>query len=135
MIRAVKTKMLHPNAARKSAARVLSLSIALLIAAAPLAAQNQQPAAPQQQGMGGVSTGEAKTYTTKRTFGIVDPKAPVVFEDVTARTGLSSFQHRSGSPQKDYIVETPSGGVAIFDYDGDSQPDIYLVNGSTFAAL
>jgi enediyne biosynthesis protein E4 len=132
---AVRKKMLHPKAARSFNARALSLSIALLIAAAPLAAQNQPPAAPQQQGMGGVSTGEAKTYTSKRTVGIVDPKAPVVFEDVTARTALANFQHRSGSPQKDYIVETPSGGVAIFDYDGDSLPDIYLVNGSTFAAL
>ncbi len=136
MTRAVRKKMLHPHAARSFIARALSLSIALLMATAPLLAQGQQrPAAPQQQGMGGVSTGEAKTYTSKRTVGIVDPKAPVVFEDVTARTALANFRHRSGSPQKDYIVETPSGGVAIFDYDGDSLPDIYLVNGSTFAAL
>ena len=129
MIRAVRKKMFHPNAARSFPARALSLSLALLAAAAPLLAQGQQ------QGMGGVSTGEAKTYTSKRTVGIVDPKAPVVFEDVTARTALANFRHRSGSPQKDYIVETPSGGVAIFDYDGDSLPDIYLLNGSTFAAL
>jgi hypothetical protein len=91
-------------------------------------------ATPQQAGMGGVSTGEAKSYASRRTVGIIDRKAPVVFEDVTAQTALSAFKHRSGDAAKDYIVETPSGGVAVFDYDGDGLPDIYLLNGSTFAA-
>lgn len=85
--------------------------------------------------MSGVSTGVARTYTSRRTINIIDPKAPVVFEDVTAHTALAGFRHRSGSAAKDYILEAPSGGVAIFDYDGDGRPDIYLLNGSTFAAL
>lgn len=85
--------------------------------------------------MGGVSTGEAKIYTSRRTVNIVDPKAPVIYEDVTARTALAKFQHRSGSPSKDYIVDGVSGGVAIFDYDNDGRPDIYMINGSTFEAL
>jgi hypothetical protein len=85
-------------------------------------------------GMGGVSTGVAKTYATKRTVGITDPKAPAIFEDVTAQTPLMNFKHRSGNPQKDYIIETPPSGVAIFDYDNDGLPDIYLLNGSTFNA-
>ncbi|HEX8748816.1 MAG TPA: CRTAC1 family protein [Pyrinomonadaceae bacterium] len=94
----------------------------------------QQPSTPQQ-GMGGVSTGAAATYSSRRTVDIVDPKAPTVFEDVTAQAGLSKFRHRSGGSQKDYILETPSGGVAIFDYDNDGMPDIYLLNGSTLAAI
>ena len=100
----------------------------------PAAPQQQQPPPPPQQGMG-VSTGKAFTSATRRTVNITDAKAPRVFEDVTARTPLAVWKHRSGSPQKDYIVETTSGGVAIFDYDADGLPDIYLLNGSTFAAM
>jgi len=84
---------------------------------------------------GGVSTGTPMNYSSRRTVGVTDPKAPVVFEDVTDKTVLSGFKHRSGSPQKNYIFETTSGGVAIFDYDSDGRPDIYLLNGSTVAAM
>ena len=85
--------------------------------------------------MGGASTGAPATYTSRRTVGITDPNAPFVFEDVTEKTALATFRNRSGEAAKDYIFETTSGGVAIFDYDGDGRPDIYLVNGSTTAAL
>jgi len=88
-----------------------------------------------QQGMGGAPTRAAPNYTSRRTAGIVDPKAPAVFEDITGRTALTGFKHRSGTASKDYILEAPSGGVAIFDYDGDGRPDIYLLNGSSFEAL
>jgi hypothetical protein len=77
----------------------------------------------------------AATYTSRRTAGITDPSAPVVFEDVTDKTALANFRHHSGEAAKDYIFDTPSGGVAIFDYDADGRPDIYLVNGSTTAAM
>ena len=105
---------------------VVSLFLSLLLSFASLA---QTP--PQ----GGVSTGPAATYTSRRTVGITDPNAPVVFEEVTDKTSLANFRHRSGEAAKDYIFETTSGGVAIFDYDGDGRPDIYLVTGSTNAAL
>src|SRR3954469_25340816 len=96
---------------------------------------SQQPAQQKEQSPGmGVSTGSAVVTGARRTAGIVDPKAPVVFEDVTARTALAQFRNSSGSRQKDYIVETVSGGVAVFDYDNDGLPDIYLLNGSTIAA-
>jgi hypothetical protein len=85
--------------------------------------------------MGTVSTGESRTYASKRTVGITDPKAPAVFEDVTAKTALASFRHRAGTTSKDYITDAPSGGVAVLDYDNDGRPDIYLLNGSTFGAL
>jgi hypothetical protein len=91
------------------------------------------PKKPEPQG--GVSTGAPVNYSSRRTVGVTDPKAPVIFEDVTDKTALANFKHRSGSPQKNYIFETTSGGVAIFDYDGDGRPDIYLLNGSTVAAM
>ena len=106
----------------------------LLLLAINSVAQNNSSPTPQQQ-MGGSSTGAARTYSSRRTVGIVDPKAPVIFEDVTVRTALSRFRHRSGDAAKNYILDTPSGGVALFDYDNDGRQDIYLVNGSTFAAL
>ena len=101
----------------------------VLVLLCSFASQAQTP--PQ----GGVSTGPATTYTSRRTAGITDPNAPVVFEDVTDKTSLANFRHRSGEAAKDYIFETTSGGAAIFDFDGDGRPDIYLINGSTNAAL
>lgn len=85
--------------------------------------------------MGGASTGAARAYSTRRTVGVSDPKAQTYFEDVTARTVLKDFRHVSGERSANYIVETTSGGAAIFDYDADGRQDIYLVNGSTMQAL
>ena len=119
-------------------ARALSLAALLsttLSVNAPAQEGHSTGAQPSQTGQGmGVSTGSAVVTGARRTAGIVDPKAPVVFEDVTAKTALAQFRNRSGSPQKDYIVECVTGGVAVFDYDNDGLPDIYLLNGSTIAA-
>jgi len=95
-----------------------------------VSAQNPQP--PQS---GGAATGTPANYTSKRTVGITDPKAPIIFEDVTEKTALANFKHRAGTLAKDYIFEIASGGVAVLDYDGDGLPDIYLLNGSTIQAL
>ena len=35
-----------------------------------------------------------------------------------------------GIETKKYIIETTGTGVAIFDYDNDGWPDIFLVNGT-----
>jgi hypothetical protein len=94
---------------------------------------------PTQQPMG-VSTGAphpAVKDALSRPItagGFVDG-APVVFADITKAAGLDIFHHRSGSPEKKTILETPGSGVALLDYDNDGWLDIYLLNGSTFAAL
>ena len=88
-------------------------------------------AAAQNTVMGGVSTGDAKSYASRRTTGIVDKNAPKVYEDVTLQTALKDFHCLSGEKKKDYILESTACTVAVFDYDNDGKPDIYLLNGST----
>src|SRR4026207_1745106 len=53
------------------------------------------------------------------------------FTDVSGSTGLASFLNISGSPSKEFIVETIGNGVALFDYDNDRDLDVLFVNGST----
>ena len=59
----------------------------------------------------------------------------VRFVDRTEASGLAAFQHRSGTPEKRYVVETTGSGVALWDFDRDGRLDVYLVNGSTIDAL
>ena len=54
----------------------------------------------------------------------------IVFVDVTKPAGLSDFRMVCGSPAKDYIIESMTGGAAFLDFDNDGWLDIYLVNGS-----
>jgi hypothetical protein len=53
----------------------------------------------------------------------------ITFTDITTQAGIT-FKHVA-SPEKKYIVESMSGGVAMFDYDNDGDLDIYLVNSLT----
>jgi len=53
----------------------------------------------------------------------------IAFTDITTQAGIR-FRHVA-SPEKKYIVESMSGGVALFDYDNDGDLDIYLVNSLT----
>ena len=128
---------MNKNKSYHSLLTISALLICGTLTQAPLilVAQTPPKKPEPQQPMGGVSTGTPLNYTVKRTVGITDPKAPVIFEDVTDKTALANFRHRAGTPEKNYIFEVPSGGVAIFDYDGDGLPDIYLLNGSTIPAL
>ncbi len=104
----------------------LSLAIIFSIFSSSAFAQDRQ--------MGGVSTGEAKIYTSKRTTGITDEKAPKSYADVTANTPLKNFTCVAGDTAKNFIVETTACTVAVFDYDNDGRPDIFFLNGSTVAA-
>jgi enediyne biosynthesis protein E4 len=59
----------------------------------------------------------------------VTQPAKIQFTDITSSAGIT-FKHVA-SPDKRYIVESMSGGVAMFDYDNDGDLDIYLVNSLT----
>lgn len=58
-------------------------------------------------------------------------KGQIVFTDITQASGIT-FKH-TFSPEKRYILEAMSGGVALFDFDKDGQQDIYFVNAPTVA--
>jgi enediyne biosynthesis protein E4 len=80
--------------------------------------QNSQP-----QGMG-VNTGGTHAPildSEKRpiTAGGFVKTGPIVFQDVAAKAGLTSWHHTMGTPEKKYILEAPGSGVALFDYDKD----------------
>jgi hypothetical protein len=71
----------------------------------------------------------AATLGAAPTSNVPDPR--VVFTDITAASGIT-FSHVS-APEKKYIVESMSGGVALFDFDKDGWLDVYLVNSPTVA--
>jgi hypothetical protein len=56
------------------------------------------------------------------------------FEDIAAKAGLTMMNIFGGVDTKKYIIETTGTGVAIFDYDNDGWPDIFIVNGTTLEA-
>jgi hypothetical protein len=49
------------------------------------------------------------------------------FEDFTDRSGID-FVHSVGDPSTYAMPHIMGSGVAIFDYDGDGLPDVYLLN-------
>src|SRR5713101_7666237 len=53
------------------------------------------------------------------------------FTDVAQKAGLTMMNVFGGKDTKRYIIETTGAGVAIFDYDNDGWPDIFIVNGTT----
>ena len=56
--------------------------------------------------------------------------APVpIFRDIAVQAGLTA-SHIS-SPGKQYVIESMSGGIGLFDCDNDGKLDIVMVNGST----
>ena len=62
----------------------------------------------------------------------VSETAPVAnFVDMADKAGLAAINVFGGEQTKKYIIETTGTGVAIFDYDNDGWPDIFVVNGTT----
>jgi len=131
----------HKNKALKNYCGANCLAVLLLTAwAAGQVAGEKKTRQPAPSAASGVSTAgvHAPVKDSKSrpitAGGFVDG-APIVFLNITHQAGLDKFHHRSGGPEKATILETPGSGVALLDYDNDGWLDIYLLNGSTFAAL
>lgn len=96
--------------------------------------EGSQPAA-----MGGVNTGGAHAAVLDAehrpiTAGGFVKTGPIIFQDISEKSGLAKWHHQMGTPQKLFIIETVGSGVGLIDYDKDGWLDIYLVNGSTYEA-
>jgi hypothetical protein len=63
-----------------------------------------------------------------------NPKPLAHFTDIAKKAGLTDSVVFGGVDRKKYIIETTGTGVAIFDYDNDGWPDIFIVNGSSLEA-
>ncbi len=120
---------------------LLSFPVTAAIGQAPAPATSQHPpAAPAAAQNSGVNTGGAFAPVLdaeKRPItagGFVD-SGPVVFQNITEQAGLGKWHYTSGTPGKQFILETPGSGVGLIDYDNDGWLDIYFVNGSTYEAL
>jgi len=59
------------------------------------------------------------------------PDPVAYFTDLAEKSGLAMLNVFGGIDTKKFIIETTGTGVAIFDYDNDGWPDIFLVNGTT----
>src|SRR5437016_5506135 len=57
--------------------------------------------------------------------------SPAYFTDRATKAGLTATNIFGGKDTKKYIIETTGTGAAIFDFDNDGWPDIFIVNGTT----
>ena len=60
--------------------------------------------------------------------------APIQFRNVAVNAGVDFVLHNCPTPQR-HMIETMTGGVAAFDYNGDGRTDIYFTNGAELPAL
>jgi hypothetical protein len=105
--------------------------------AAPAASGAQSNAPSSAGGMATAGPQKAEFDSLHRpiTAGGFVKNGPIIFQDVAAKAGLTSWHHVAGTPAKRLILEAKGPGVCLLDYDNDGWLDIYLVNGSTYDAL
>jgi hypothetical protein len=103
----------------------------------PLYGGNAQSAPLAQQGGSATAGTFAPVLDSEKrpiTAGGFVKSGPIVFRDISEKAGLTVWNHKMGTPEKPYILETIGSGVCLLDYDHDGWLDIYLVNGSTYDA-
>ena len=60
----------------------------------------------------------------------VAPERPIRFEDATSSSGISATMTSGGMPSRQ-IIEVKGGGLALIDFDGDGDHDLFMPNGAT----
>src|SRR6266852_5335233 len=100
------------------------LSVFLLIFVLAPSSHSQAPS--QQPGIVRVPLPKLPAPTKKDRSSL--PPAPV-FKDIAKQVGLT-VSHIA-APEAHYVIDSTSGGVGLFDCDGDGRLDVLLVNGST----
>ena len=108
----------------------------------PVACWTQSPLDPKpmEQPQQGMATGVAHHPNFDAegrpiTAGGYVKTGPVVFQNVAAKAGLTTWRNVTGTAEKRVITEAKGSGVCLLDFDHDGWLDIYLVNGSTLDAL
>jgi enediyne biosynthesis protein E4 len=115
--------------------------LAITTATAQQPAQSPSAIPPQKPagGMGNATGSAAKAVYDEQhrpiTAGGFVATGPVIFEDISKQSGLASWSHVMGTPDKKLILDADGSGVALLDYDNDGWLDIYLVNGATFETI
>jgi enediyne biosynthesis protein E4 len=110
-------------------------AVAVLVFAAATLRPQQTPAAAGGMATAGPQKAEFDNQHRPITAGGFVKDGPIVFEDVAAKAGLTTWHHKAGTSDKQLILEAKGPGVCLIDYDHDGWLDIYLVNGSTYDAL
>jgi hypothetical protein len=59
---------------------------------------------------------------------------PIRFQDAISASGINFVLENCPTASK-HLIETMAGGLAVFDYDGDGRPDIFLTNGAEVPSL
>jgi len=76
------------------------------------------------------TTGWISSSATK----VSHPLTPIRFRNVAAAGGLDFVLENGPTPRR-HMIETMTGGVAAFDYDGDGLTDIFFANGAALPSL
>lgn len=110
----------------------LLVSVCLLL---PACRETAPPSLPATAGVSSIQSGEPEAAkTTQGPTTIPDRlRDDDWFEDVTRQSGVD-FTYRNGQQGNNFfILESLGGGVALLDYDGDGDLDLFIAGGGTIS--